>query len=64
MPLILKAHLVHMLDEAKVYKDTSWNEYRVRFFKEGNYLPKCDYHTNDEQDARDTARHQLANLKG
>jgi hypothetical protein len=40
---------------AKVYRDTEWNEFRVRFFDTDGYCAMCDYHTDDEEDALDTA---------
>lgn len=41
---------------AKVYRDSEWNEYRVRFYQDGHVQPAQDYHTDDKQDALDTAR--------
>lgn len=40
---------------ARVYRDSEWNEYRVRFFRGGKYESAADYHTDDKQDALDTA---------
>ncbi len=42
---------------AKVYRDIDWNEYRVKFYREGGlvYLHEADYHTNDKQEALDAA---------
>ena len=40
---------------AKVYRDVEWQEYRVRFFIGGIYQTDADYHTDDKQDALDTA---------
>ena len=40
---------------AKVYKDTEWGEHRVKFFVDGKHQPDEDYHTDDVQDAKDTA---------
>jgi len=34
-------------DQAKVYKDTEWGEYRFKFYKDGKHLAKADHHTND-----------------
>jgi len=49
---------------AKVFKDTEWNEYRVKFYdEEGQHMTQADYHTDDKQDAEDTARHQLIQMK-
>jgi hypothetical protein len=41
---------------AKVYRDTDWNEYRVKFFECGIHQVEADYHTDDKDDALDTAR--------
>lgn len=38
-----------------VYRDNDWNEYRVLQFVSGAYVPTGDYHTDDKQDAEDTA---------
>lgn len=40
---------------AKVYRDTEWNEWRVRFWYCKVYLNEADYHTDDREDAMDTA---------
>jgi hypothetical protein len=41
---------------AKVYRDTDWNEYRVKFFECGIHQVEADYHTDDKDDALDTAK--------
>ena len=41
---------------AKVYRDVEWNEYRVKFHvADTGYLTEADYHTDDKQDALDSA---------
>jgi hypothetical protein len=40
----------------KVYRDTEWDEYSVRVFKNGVEQVMASYHTDDKQDAIDTAR--------
>jgi hypothetical protein len=45
--------------EAKVYKDTNFDEYRVRHFTDGKHHEHADYHTNDLNDAHDTAKMHL-----
>ncbi len=42
---------------AKVYKDAEWGEHRVKFFTDGNHHKEADYHTDDKQDAHDTANY-------
>lgn len=43
----------------KIFRDTVWNEYVVAFYLNGEHQEKADYHTDDKQDAADTARHWL-----
>lgn len=48
---------------AKVYKDTDWNEYRTRFYKDGKHLGNdSDYHTDDLHDAKNTAKAELERM--
>jgi hypothetical protein len=50
---------IHKASEAltvKTYKDTNWNEYRVKTYIEGQHQIDADYHTDDKEDALDTAR--------
>lgn len=44
----------------KIYKDTEWNEYIVRFFVNGRHQVDADYHTDDKNDAIDTAQRFLS----
>jgi hypothetical protein len=45
---------------AKVYKDSDWDEYRVKFFKDGKHVGEDgDYHTDDLDDAKSTAESQI-----
>lgn len=49
--------------KAKVYKDTEWDEHRVKFYDpNGNHLSKADYHTDDKEDAHDTAKAELKRM--
>lgn len=41
---------------AKVYKDHEWNEYRVKHFTNGKHHQDADYHTDDADDAHNTAK--------
>lgn len=43
----------------KIYRDTVWNEYIVHFYLNGEHQDEADYHTDDKEDAKDTARHWL-----
>lgn len=40
---------------AKVYRDSEWNEYRVKFYRYNQHLTEADYHTPDKLDAIHTA---------
>ena len=42
--------------QSSVYRDTEYDEFRVRFYRDGTYQANADYHTDDKQDALDTAR--------
>ncbi len=45
---------------AKVYKDQDWGEYRVKHFSpEGKHLEKADYHTDDRDEANDSAAYAV-----
>jgi len=44
---------------AKVYKDSEWNEHRVKFYTDGKHHEEADYHTDDKNDAVDTAKSQV-----
>lgn len=36
---------------AKIYRDSEWKEYRVKFFKDNKHFTEGDYRTPDKQDA-------------
>jgi hypothetical protein len=55
---LVKTH-VNGPHSAKVYNNPEWGEKVVKFFDNGVYQSKADSHTDDIQDAHDTARHQL-----
>lgn len=44
---------------AKVYKDKDYGEYRVKHFTDGKHHTKADYHTDDAEDAHNTAQQHL-----
>ena len=47
---------------AKVYFDTEFEEYRVKFYRHAEYIgSEADYHTDDKSDAINTARAQCWN---
>lgn len=54
-----KLRLIHTVEIdvklAKVYRDSEWQEYRVKFYVDGVYQVEADYHTEHKQDAIDTA---------
>ena len=39
--------------EAKVYRDSEWNEYIVEHYREGIKQEGASYHTSDKQEALD-----------
>lgn len=44
----------------KVYRDTEWNEFVIQFFENGQHQAEADYHTDDKEDAHDTAAKWLS----
>lgn len=44
---------------AKIYRDSEWNEYRVKFYVKGVHQKDGDFHTDDKEDAFATAGGQL-----
>jgi hypothetical protein len=40
----------------KVYRDIEWNEYRVKIYRDNMHEESADYHTDDKEDALDTAK--------
>ena len=47
---------------AKVYKDHDWDEHRVKFFTGDKHHKDADYHSDDADDAHDTAKTQLRDM--
>jgi len=43
----------------KIYRDSEWNEFVCRLFVNGAELKDSSYHTDDKQDAIDTAQSML-----
>jgi hypothetical protein len=52
----------HGPHHATIYRDHEWEEYRVKFHKDGKHLPNADYHTDDKEDAHDTAKAELKRM--
>lgn len=48
--------------EAKVYRDSEWQEYQVEFKKGGKKDLKATYHTSDKLDAVDTAAYHIVRM--
>ena len=49
---------------AKVFFDVEYSEYIVKFYdEEGQHMVNADYHTDNEADARGTARAELERMK-
>lgn len=57
----LREHIIGLHKEAKIYRDSEWQEWRVKFYdSKGNYLGEdCDYHTDDKFDAQSTAKFEI-----
>lgn len=55
MRLISTIHKASEELTVKTYRDTDWNEYRVKTYIQGQHQQDADYHTDDKQDAIDTA---------
>lgn len=51
--LEFKGHVI------KILWDSDWEEYIVRFYKDGVYMAESDYYTDDKEDALDTAKATL-----
>lgn len=48
---------------AKIYRDTDWQEYRVKFWKDNEYLGEdADYHADDLDDCIGSANHILRHI--
>lgn len=47
---------------AEVYYCHDWCEYVVKFYNHGKHQKRADYHTDDRQDAIDTAEYQTAGV--
>ena len=43
--------------------DAEWQEYLVTFYKRGIWMKDADYHTDDKQDALQSAAYWLNQLK-
>jgi hypothetical protein len=46
---------------AKIYRDSEWDEWRVKFYVDGKHKTLGDYHTDCVEDAKDTALFTLVN---
>lgn len=42
---------------ARVYRDTEWDEFVVKFWVDGERREQADYYTNDRGDAISTAKY-------
>ena len=61
---LVKTHTGEKGHTAKVYKDSDWDEHRVKFYNpDGSSHGKdSDYHTDDLDDAHDTAKDFLKRM--
>jgi hypothetical protein len=62
MRLISTIHKAAAEATAKIYRDTEWSEYRVKFYVQGQHLQHADYHTDCKEDATGTAHGQLQRM--
>lgn len=62
MRLISTIHKAAAEATAKIYRDTDWNEYRVKFYIRGQHQQDADYHTDSKEDAQGTAHGQLQRM--
>lgn len=61
--MYIKREITIRNNTAKIYRDTEWEEYRVKFYRDGKYLgADADYHCDDIEDAVGTANHVLRNM--
>lgn len=44
---------------AKVYRDSEWEEYRVKHYSDGKHHKDADYHTDDKEDAHNRANRHV-----
>jgi hypothetical protein len=58
---LIKTH-IEGPHSAKVYKDSDWGEYRVKYYKRGVHQPEADSHHDDAKDAHNTAKFQLKKM--
>lgn len=62
---IRKIHTEHGVNgkHCTVHRDSEWNEYVVKHHTNGVHSKKADYHTNDKDDAINTAKHWASDSK-
>lgn len=50
--------------KAIIYENAEYGDFQVNFYDEGGRrIPGASYHTDDEEDARGTARAELERMK-
>ena len=49
--------------EAKIFRDTDYNEFIVRFYKDNTLIKEADYFTDDREDAVGTAEAELKHME-
>lgn len=59
---LLQVHGDKNGNHAKVYRDSEFDEHRVKFFKDGKHLKNADYHTDNVEDAHGTAKAELKRM--
>ena len=59
MRLIFNAQTADKTRTAKVYRDTQYNEFQVKFYDGSQLLQDATYFTDNKDDAINTAQYQL-----
>ena len=64
MATLCKVETVRVgVHHAEIFHDSDWDEFRVKFYNDGTYQKRADYHTDDAEDAQNTARVQLGTYR-
>lgn len=59
MRLIFNAQTADKTRSAKVYRDTEYNEFQVKFYEGSQLMQNATYYTDDKTDAINTAEFQI-----
>lgn len=59
MRQVFAAQTANKSHAAKVYRDTQYNEFQVKFYEGSQLMQNATYYTDDKTDAINTAQYQL-----